>query len=1022
MAEIAGTAVGIVSLSIQICERLLWYTDNVKNGRDKAENLRDGVDRLTNVLELLETSLSRRDVSPYTTMAQTSIISCETALQSIKKLISTYSPAYEPGLRNGMERFAKRLVYPFKEADINHWKGTVNDILQTLQVTLHALELDEQRVQFDLINTNLGASQAIAHTIRNEQQDHFNQLNSQLISQTQMIMYTMDLFQRGGLLFPSSGIRRDPNATGFVMATSHDQQTDSGNTRSTFPPVNDSDSTYTRPLTNGLQSHPHHTRQRRPANIASRYRECSCRGREEKTNFLFWPIPLIRTVRHRHDEHCPRADTDPVITNWFLGIPMGSAFSRQKRGISIELSHTLVCYRVVSIDAPAFALINETTRPHYILNKDQWEVFIGRITDLIRNGAVSKRDHLPNGRNLLHYLFAKLQLRYLEAFHIKTLFLLIELFGNEVQEKDEDGCTCVDYLIENVRTCYPTISTYTFEDAIAVKLLEQGSQFTLEFHLKAYNDFFLFWSRHNYHDFSEPFSDCTDGVEMVLLQSEKGLRRIINRDRAGDYLISESNLALYQLATSRSWIAGCEILLQSGLKIAINPVRDSEIQDDLLEWARRGGEPKVLQFWLEQREIRDEDELEQIGNPIECFEMHLMFDVRTSLAPTILAYIVKDRVTLRQLAEQHLIDHPCLKNNGKLLDAHAICVFDELVKQRVDVCPSLKPLRKSIHYWNPPLTYPSSMILEIVFEAGFTDISANDWACPQNASIPPLLYLATGNTEFGYLGFIEVIQWYISKGANIHDPWPGCNVTALHCLGWLLGYSMRYSSHINVIPAEVSRFFADESTDGCDCKCSGSGCAFMHNFWKGIQDIGEASMSDDRFRWDSWEGESLVSMLWLVENATQASDKRWTITELLRLLIFSALEIRHTCCDIERILHSGEPNPRVCPVPRYPPKQTQRIQEEDAYLTDLLEELVPKFDARYDEFDGSIREFVYDALFPGLIEILQQVEIEDEALFKVGRRKLGVTMEPQFGRISEEDEEELALVEEVDESTDSEDD
>lgn len=100
-----------------------------------------------------------------------------------------------------------------------------------------SLGRDEQRVQFDLINTNLGASQAMVHTIRREQQDHFNQLNSQLISQTQMIMYTMDLFQRGGLLFPSSGVRPDPNATGFVMATSHDQQTDSGNTRSTSPPI-----------------------------------------------------------------------------------------------------------------------------------------------------------------------------------------------------------------------------------------------------------------------------------------------------------------------------------------------------------------------------------------------------------------------------------------------------------------------------------------------------------------------------------------------------------------------------------------------------------------------------------------------------------------------------------------------------------------------------------------------------------------------------------------------------------------
>lgn len=141
MAEIAGSAVGIISLSIQICERLLWYTDNVKNGRAKIENLRAGLDQLTNVLELLETSLGRHGVSPYTKVAQSSIVSCETALESIKKLISTFSPSCDPGLRNSMERFAKRLVFPFKEAEVDHWKSTVNDMLQTLQVTLHALEM-----------------------------------------------------------------------------------------------------------------------------------------------------------------------------------------------------------------------------------------------------------------------------------------------------------------------------------------------------------------------------------------------------------------------------------------------------------------------------------------------------------------------------------------------------------------------------------------------------------------------------------------------------------------------------------------------------------------------------------------------------------------------------------------------------------------------------------------------------------------------------------------------------------------
>lgn len=84
---------------------------------------------------------------------------------------------------------------------------------------------------------------------------------------------------------------------------------------------------------------------------------------------------------------------------------MGSAFCRQKRGISVELSHTLVCYRVVSGDSPAFALIKTIDtiagHPQDIL-QHMWEVFLECMTDLIHKGAVSKCDHLPNGMNLLH--------------------------------------------------------------------------------------------------------------------------------------------------------------------------------------------------------------------------------------------------------------------------------------------------------------------------------------------------------------------------------------------------------------------------------------------------------------------------------------------------------------------------------------------------------------------------------------------------------------------------------------------
>lgn len=44
----------------------------------------------------------------------------------------------------------------------------------------------------------------------------------------------------------------------------------------------------------------------------------------------------------------------------------------------------------------------------------------------------------------MQYLFTKLEPpHFLQASHVKTLFLLIELFGTEVQEKDENGQSVV---------------------------------------------------------------------------------------------------------------------------------------------------------------------------------------------------------------------------------------------------------------------------------------------------------------------------------------------------------------------------------------------------------------------------------------------------------------------------------------------------------------------------------------------------------------------------------------------------
>ncbi|KAF1844398.1 uncharacterized protein K460DRAFT_369266 [Cucurbitaria berberidis CBS 394.84] len=147
MAEIAGTAVGIVSLSIQICERLVWYTNNVKDAREKAENLRTGLNQLSDVLEALEACIDRLRGPVLVTAARDSVIACANAMETIKNKLGSCSTSNKSKLRIGMGRLATRLIFLFKESDVLYLRGMVSDILQTWQVALHALQLRERIYQ-----------------------------------------------------------------------------------------------------------------------------------------------------------------------------------------------------------------------------------------------------------------------------------------------------------------------------------------------------------------------------------------------------------------------------------------------------------------------------------------------------------------------------------------------------------------------------------------------------------------------------------------------------------------------------------------------------------------------------------------------------------------------------------------------------------------------------------------------------------------------------------------------------------
>jgi hypothetical protein len=141
MAEVAGTIIGVISLSIQLFDKFSKYTNSVKDARKKAEQITHELDTLVNLLESLETIVSRLDPTTPTALTKTSIHECARAIEVIRArlgdaTLTTSSGGFWIRSRN----VVKRLAYPFEESDIKYWKEVLTSIQQSLQIALLGLQ------------------------------------------------------------------------------------------------------------------------------------------------------------------------------------------------------------------------------------------------------------------------------------------------------------------------------------------------------------------------------------------------------------------------------------------------------------------------------------------------------------------------------------------------------------------------------------------------------------------------------------------------------------------------------------------------------------------------------------------------------------------------------------------------------------------------------------------------------------------------------------------------------------------
>lgn len=472
--------------------------------------------------------------------------------------------------------------------------------------------------------------------------------------------------------------------------------------------------------------------------------------------------------------------------------------------------------------------------------------------------------------------------------------------------------------------------------------------------------------------------DCTEVEEIILQESEDRLHRKLTHDLKPH---KEDLGHLYYVATKIEWAKGCEILFAHGIDLRgshhIHPRW-------LLGEAILSGSLSAIQFWLDMRPKLTVHELAEVGTLEDG--LHCCSSIHEEEAhDLILRAIICQRKQLQDLLLLHGVKKRCCESKEKLLDAHARCAIDGLTAAGVVVPLFLWPSKRSIYHYD--LLGAESIAVDKYFEAGFRDISAADFTCSGEHEITPLIWSATHNRK-PMSERIEETQNFLTRGADLFECWPDSSVTAAHWLGWGLGEQASKYDLGDINAQFLENLLAIKTPDSCTCPCSPTGCTPLSCVGKNFDWMRWLAGHYPQYATASQCAKSYNTLMKVLENTSRNVSNRWFNIDLIRAITFSSLGLRHTCCDMSRTTKYGRPNLTL----RYSPKQLRRIQEEDHYLVERLEELVPLYASRYDRFQGDLKAFLEKCLYPGLQEVLRNLKKEDSEQYAQGRREAGVIM------------------------------
>jgi hypothetical protein len=155
--DVTGTAVGVASLGIQVCQGLLSYYDDWKTYDTDISSTYSAVADLSKTLTILKSTLQQEVDGERVGRVRTCVKGCEDALLELEKKRCSLQKYSQPeGLRQKIRVGLQRSWYPFKKETLEALKVGVTNVQErlklALQVLLLVIDTDSQRLIHRLLS------------------------------------------------------------------------------------------------------------------------------------------------------------------------------------------------------------------------------------------------------------------------------------------------------------------------------------------------------------------------------------------------------------------------------------------------------------------------------------------------------------------------------------------------------------------------------------------------------------------------------------------------------------------------------------------------------------------------------------------------------------------------------------------------------------------------------------------------------------------------------------------------------